>query len=58
MNFDNKYKKSDPKEYKIVNKINDLLFKAKYERSAAQQRRHPISVKAFFFKKGKQRRRK
>ena len=58
MEFDAKYKKSDPKDYKIVNKVNDLFFKAKYEHKPAQHRRAPPSVKAFFCKKGKRRRRK
>ena len=58
MEFDKKYKKSDPKDYKIVNKVNDLFFKAKYEQKPAQQNRPPMSVKSFFFKKGKRRRRR
>ena len=58
MEYDKKYKKSDPKDYKIVNKVNDLFFKAKYERKNTQQNRQPPSVKAFFFKKGKRRRRR
>ena len=57
MEYDEKYKKSDPKDYKIVNKVNDLFFKAKYEPKILQQRRAPMSVKAFFSKKGKRRRR-
>ena len=58
MQFDAKYKKSDPLDFKIVNKVNDLFFKAKYEQKPVQHRRAPPSVKAFFSKKGKRRRRK
>ena len=56
MEFDAKYKKCDPKDLKIVNKVNDLFFKAKYEQKLPQRRRAPMSVKAFFTKKGKRRR--
>ena len=56
MIFDNKYKKSEPKDYKIINKVNNLFFKAKRTRIETQQRRPPMSVKTFFFKKGKRRR--
>ena len=56
MEFDAKFKKCDPKDFKIVNKVNDLFFKAKYEKKLPQKRRAPMSVKAFFTKKGKRRR--
>jgi hypothetical protein len=56
MEFDAKYKKCDQKDFKIVNKVNDLFFKAKYEQKLPQRRRAPMSVKAFFTKKGKRRR--
>ena len=56
MEFDAKYKKCDPKDIVIVNKVNDLFFKAKYEQTKLPMRRRaPPSVKAFFTKKGKRR---
>ena len=59
MEFDAKYKKCDPKDIVIVNKVNDLFFKAKYEQTKLPRRRRaPPSVKAFFTKKGKRRGRK
>ena len=56
MEFDSIYKKCDPKDFKVVNKEIDLFFKAKYERKLTQSKRPPMSVKAFFTKKGKRRR--
>lgn len=58
MEFDSKYKKNEHKNYKIVNKINDLFFKVKYEPKLHQQRRPFMSVKSFSTKKGEKRRKR
>ena len=70
MEFDSKYKKSDPKTYQIVKKVNDLYFEAKrptmtraqlidyiIQQSQQPQRTPNMSFKQFFNKKGHRRRR-
>ena len=64
MQYNNKYKKSDPKNYKVVSKVVNLYFKGNVLRGAraldyiiqqiSQPQRNPnMSVKAFFSKKGR-----
>ena len=66
MEYDSKYKKSDPKEYKVVNKVIDIFYPGNVLRGRnalnyiIQQVSEPprvpnMSVKAFFSKKGRRR---
>jgi len=69
MEFDSKYKKSDPKTYKMVSKVNNIYFEGKKTmtraqlidyivQQASQPPRNPnMTVKQFFSKKGQRRRR-